>query len=129
MNPENPQHWLIKADRDLALIQDTLPNAASYPDLICYHCQQAAEKYLKALLLHHGQSVKKTHDLEELVDLLAPFEVSITANHYNNALKINDYAILTRYPARIGDPSEADVLEAIAAAEFFRRFAVAVLGI
>lgn len=129
MNPENPQDWFIKADRDLALVQNVLPKSAAYPDLICYHCQQAAEKYLKALLLYHAQPVKKTHDLEELVDLLTPFETSITVDHYNNALKINDYAILTRYPAMISDPSEADVLEAFAAAEFFRRFAVTRLGI
>ena len=129
MNPDDPQAWFNKAERDFVLIQDMLPNAVSYPDLLCYHCQQAAEKYLKALLLHHGQSVKKTHDLEELVDLLAPLEVSIMVDHYNNALKINDYAIISRYPSMIGDPTEADILEAVASAEFFRRFAVVVLGI
>lgn len=69
-----------------------------FPDLLCYHCQQAAEKQLKAVLLHHKQPVKKTHDLEELLDLLKVFEHSITVEHYNNALKINDYSILMRYP-------------------------------
>lgn len=53
----------------------------------------------------------------------------LSIDHYNNALKINDYAIITRYPHLSADPSEADVLEAVAAADFFRRFAVAVLGI
>lgn len=129
MNPENPQDWLIKADRDLALIRDILHKSASYPDLICYHCQQAAEKYLKALLLHHGQSVKRTHDLEELLDLIVPFEKSIDADIYNKALIIKNYAIHTRYPTPFADPSEADVLEAVASAEFFRRFAVGILSI
>lgn len=129
MNPADPQDWLIKADRDLALIHDVLPKAADYPDLICYHCQQAAEKYLKALLLYHGQAMKKTHDLEELLDLIFPFEKSIDATVYNKALLIKNYAVHIRYPYPSADPSEADVLEAVAAAEFFRRFAVAVLGI
>ncbi len=129
MNPDDPLSWIMKGDRDLMLVRDMLPGWATYPDLICYHCQQAAEKHLKALLLHHGQPVKRTHDLEELVDLLAPFEVSISIEHYNNALKINDYAILTRYPSLATDPSEADVLEAITCAEFFRSFAVEALGI
>lgn len=84
MNPNDPQDWLIKADRDLTLIQDILHKAAAYPDLICYHCQQAAEKYLKASLLHHGQPIKRTHDLEELLDLIFPFEKSINADFYNN---------------------------------------------
>jgi HEPN domain-containing protein len=129
MNPDDPLSWITKGDRDLALVQDMLPNLATYPDLICYHCQQAAEKHLKALLLHHGQKVKKTHDLEELMDLLAPFETSISPEHYNNAVKINDYAMLTRYPSMTSDPSEADVLEAVECAKFFRSFAVGVLGI
>jgi len=129
MNPEDPRDWLIKADRDLTLIQDMLPNAASYPDLICYHCQQAAEKYLKALLVYHGQSVKKTHDLEELLDLLFPFEKSIDATVYNKALSIKNYTVHIRYPYPSANPSEADVLEAVATAKFFRHFAAEVLGV
>lgn len=129
MNPDDPLSWIIKGNRDLALVRDMLPNWAKFPDLLCYHCQQAAEKHLKALLLHHGGPVKRTHDLEELVDLLAPFEPSITAEHYNNALIINDYAILMRYPGLSNDPTEADVLEALESAVFFRDFAERVLGI
>jgi len=129
MNPDDPLSWIIKGNRDLALVRDMLPNWVKFPDLLCYHCQQAAEKHLKALLLHYGQPLKRTHDLEELVDLLAPFEPSITAEHYNNALVINDYAILMRYPGLSIDPTEADVLEALASAEFFRNFAARILGI
>lgn len=129
MNPNDPQDWLIKADRDLALIQDILHKAASYPDLICYHCQQAAEKYLKASLLYHGQPIKRTHDLEELLDLIFPFEKSINADFYNKALVIKNYAVHIRYPNPFADPSEADVLEAVECARFFRNFAVRVLSI
>lgn len=124
MNPEDPQAWLAKGDRDLTLAHDMSPNWKAYPDLICYHCQQAAEKYLKALLLHVGRPTKRTHDLEEVLDLLASAGLSVTAVHYNNALIINDYAVLARYPSLAQDPSEADVYEAIASAEFFRAFAL-----
>ena len=123
MQPDNPFSWIEKGDRDLLLAQDALPKLFSYPDLVCYHCQQAAEKYLKSLLLYHGLTVRKTHDLEELIDFLIPFEPSISADHYNNALKINEYGILMRYPGLTIDPSEGDVLEAIDCAKFFRRFA------
>ena len=37
--------------------------------------------------------------------------------------------VLIRYPDPAGDPSEADVLQALAAAEFFRNFAKNILGI
>lgn len=80
-------------------------------------------------MVYHGLVVRKTHDLEELIDFLTPFESSINAEHYNNALKINDYSILMRYPGLSVDPSEADVLEAIDCARFFRKFAAGRLNI
>jgi len=73
MNPDSPQDWCIKADRD--------------------------------------------------------FEKSINADVYNKALVIKNYAVHVRYPNPFADPSEADVLEAVECAEFFRSFAVGVLGI
>lgn len=129
MNPNDPQAWFDKGHRDLELAMAMLPYWEKFPDILCYHCQQAAEKQLKALLLHHGQSVKRTHDLEELLDLLKVFESSIDVKYYNNALKINDYSILMRYPGLSVDPSEADVLEATASAVFFQDFVRKILGI
>ncbi|MFN0035266.1 MAG: HEPN domain-containing protein [Saprospiraceae bacterium] len=130
MNPKNPHGWFIKAERDLHLGQFALSDQEnSYPDLICYHCQQAAEKYLKALVMHHGLPLRKTHDLEELLDLLAPLEASITRLFYEEALKINLYGIEIRYSEPEEDPTLEDVIEALQVAGFFRQFAASVLGI
>jgi len=38
-------------------------------DTVCFHCQQACEKYLKALLTLSGIHAPRTHDLEVLVAL------------------------------------------------------------
>lgn len=127
MNPNNPHDWLRKGDRDFGLATHASTHTLDYPDLICYHCQQAAEKFLKALVVHHGLPLRKTHDLEDLLDLLAPVELSISVEFYENARKINDYSVQIRYPDPSGDPSEADVLEALAAAKFFRDFASLVI--
>ncbi|MEW6107540.1 MAG: HEPN domain-containing protein, partial [Bacillota bacterium] len=35
-------------------------------DTACFHCQQAAEKHLKAFLAYHERPIPHTHDLEEL---------------------------------------------------------------
>ena len=43
MNPLNPIDWLLKAHRDLGLANHASQHKPEYPDLICYHCQQAAE--------------------------------------------------------------------------------------
>lgn len=37
-------------------------------DGICFHAQQCAEKYLKAVLAEAGLPVVKTHDLTALLD-------------------------------------------------------------
>jgi HEPN domain-containing protein len=129
MNPNDPLSWFEKGDRDFALVQDMLPNQATYPDLICYHCQQAVEKYLKSLIVQKSLPLKRTRDLEELLDILATSGMSILEEDYDNALKINDYAVLTRYPSTNADPSESDVNEAILIVEHFRNIVIGVLGI
>jgi uncharacterized protein len=41
-------------------------------DGVCFHCQQCAEKYLKALMEELGLPVPKTHDLDLLLRALLP---------------------------------------------------------
>jgi HEPN domain-containing protein len=38
-------------------------------EIVCYHCQQSAEKALKAILAYHEETILKTHDLKRLLDL------------------------------------------------------------
>lgn len=63
------------------------------PPVICFHCQQAVEKFLKAWLAHNGINIPRTHNLSELlkiagrvspnigaiehVDVLTPYAVEI----------------------------------------------------
>ena len=42
--------------------------------MVCFHCQQSVEKYLKARLEEAAISFPKTHDLENLLMLLLPLE-------------------------------------------------------
>ena len=44
----------------------------SLHDGVCFHCQQAAEKYLKALLQDLREPIPHTHDLVRLLNLLLP---------------------------------------------------------
>jgi hypothetical protein len=50
------KEWIRKAERDLDTAHLTLDNKPAYTDIICYHCQQAVEKYLKAYLVHLRQA-------------------------------------------------------------------------
>jgi HEPN domain-containing protein len=70
--------WIGKAESDLKAIRLMLPAADALLDIVCYHAQQAAEKYLKALLIFYGIPFRRTHDLEELRRLL-PSSSSVPA--------------------------------------------------
>jgi len=38
-------------------------------EIICYHCQQSAEKFLKGFLISNSIEPPKTHDLQELCEM------------------------------------------------------------
>ncbi|MCK4766089.1 MAG: HEPN domain-containing protein [Candidatus Aminicenantes bacterium] len=44
-------NWIIKADKDLKSVEHELTFEDAVTETICFHCQQAAEKYLKAYLI------------------------------------------------------------------------------
>jgi HEPN domain-containing protein len=59
--------WRILADRDMTVADHLV--ATMYPtptEIIAFHCQQAAEKYLKGALVFLGEEPPYTHDLDKL---------------------------------------------------------------
>ena len=93
---ELARRFLALADRDLRSfrILAAAPEADDAP--LGFHAQQAVEKCLKAVLIAHGVEFRKTHDLAELLDLLAdrgkpppPFAGSLD--------ELNPYAAEFRY--------------------------------
>jgi HEPN domain-containing protein len=66
-------------------------------DLVCFCCQQAAEKYLKALLEEQGLRVPRTHDLEDLLSQLLPSFPRLLSLRRGCKFLIQ-FAVNTRYP-------------------------------
>jgi HEPN domain-containing protein/predicted nucleotidyltransferase len=66
-------------------------------DAACFHCQQAAEKYLKALLQECGLAVPRTHDLEDLLDLLLRRDATLGPLRRGLA-SLTRFAVEYRYP-------------------------------
>ncbi|MDR1388556.1 MAG: HEPN domain-containing protein [Treponema sp.] len=61
------RQWIFLAEDDLRVAQHLEQTLRPTPfELICFHCQQAAEKYLKSCLEFHDEIPPKTHDLIEL---------------------------------------------------------------
>jgi HEPN domain-containing protein len=69
------REWVLKAEEDFAAAS-SLNRRRKKPlsNIVCFHAQQAVEKYLKARLEEASQPVPKTHDLLHLLNLLSPVE-------------------------------------------------------
>lgn len=59
-----------KALDDIALVKAVVDSDEVTDEIVGFHCQQAAEKLLKAVLSSAGALVRKTHDLESLMAAL-----------------------------------------------------------
>lgn len=89
--------WIAKAESDLTNAVLTLKAGATAPtDTICFHAQQCAEKYLKALLAYLDIDPPKTHDLRKLVSLLPAKFLPVITNDEQD--RLTSYATDTRYP-------------------------------
>lgn len=79
-----------KAADDEALLAEILPSSHVSDEIFGFHCQQAAEKLLKALLSQAGIGYPRTHNLRLLMDLLADSEQPLPTD-------LADLDILTPY--------------------------------
>ena len=104
--------WIEKAENDISSARYLAENMRPAPaEIICFHCQQAAEKYLKAFLVYNDQEPPKTHDLIELAKLCnnfnPDFSLLIPKCEY-----LLPFASRTRYPGA-SDPEDADIKRAL----------------
>jgi HEPN domain-containing protein len=89
--------WMIKAWRDLETARRAATGEPPFYDVAVYHCQQAAEKAVKAFLVHHEKSYEKTHDIEVLADLACEVDSSFS-KLADAADALTPYATRFRYP-------------------------------
>ena len=89
--------WVRKAEADVVGARKLAVTKPPLHDLACFHCQQAAEKYLKALLQEWGLPVPRTHNLEDLLNLLLPHDA--TLRRLRRGLRyLSQFAVDYRYP-------------------------------
>jgi len=70
---------LLKASHDIDAAERLLDGDEPLSDVAVFHCQQGAEKALKAFLFWHDVPFRKTHELEELVDAATRIDQTIEA--------------------------------------------------
>lgn len=94
------RQWLVKASNDLRSARIVAAAPDGPLDTAIYHCQQAAEKSVKAYLIFRDAPFEKTHDIVRIVRLAEQFEPSFSDF-------IEQARILTPLAWRFRYPSEA----------------------
>ena len=105
--------WWRKALEDLTVAG----RAADIPFACCFHCQQAVEKAVKALLVLHQIDFRKLHDIGQLLALLQESPTVPSSSLPDGIESLTRYAVDTRYPP--GEASQEQAEEALRIAEAF----------
>ena len=99
--------WVTKAEEDYAVVQALRRRRKpSFNNALCFHAQQCAEKYLKALLVQSRVTFPKTHDVLELLErarAIAPHLVLLKP--FLEYLEL--FAVNFRYPGEFATRAEA----------------------
>ncbi len=121
----DPLAWVASAEEDFILARTALQRKRPLVSGACFHAQQCAEKYMKALLISKGAVFPKTHDLLLLSNLCSAVGIllEISPKQLNS---LTDYAVRTRYPGE--GPNVDDAKEAIELAKLVRNLANGFLG-
>lgn len=120
-NPEEIRNWILKAESDYNAASELLGINSSSTDAICFHCQQAVEKYLKALLIFNNIHFARVHDLIALIELLVEKYPDIEIFKID-MVNLNAYAVDVRYPDDYYMPSKEEVVSAVKVAEKIKEF-------
>lgn len=105
---------------DLASAQFLLSMEPRPREVICYHCQQAAEKFLKGFLAYNNYIPPKSHDLDDLCRLCSRYLNRFT-DLADSCSDLTAYGVKPRYPMAI-DLEEIDMLRALEEAQKVKDF-------
>ena len=115
------RRWLVKADDDLAAVRRCVDGDPPLVEPAAFHCQQAVEKILKALLVAVGISPPRIHDIDALVARAGPAFPELT-NEVTAIPDLTSWYVLSRYPgfAEYHGPSADDVRSMLVRIESLR---------
>ena len=108
MSEKLVEEWISKAEEDFKSMEELYRISASeFANTICFHAQQCAEKYLKALLTRYGIEPPWIHTLEALLDLLIEKNPELEKNRAILA-QLTPYGTEYRYPGKFATVEEAE---------------------
>ncbi|MCL6476332.1 MAG: HEPN domain-containing protein [Firmicutes bacterium] len=95
---------------------------APMTDMVCFHMQQAAEKYLKAFLILHGREYPRTHRIENILQICEQVEPIFRELREHGIEELSRYATTIRYGKDEYMPSVEETKRAIQLAQTVKRF-------
>lgn len=123
------KEWIRKAESDLKNIANNLrlPPEEIPTDTLCFHAQQASEKYLKAYLTYHSKEYPFTHNIAGLITVCSELdrEFSVLSGE---AETLTPYSVNIRYPESSSVPSFNEAKEAYEIALKIKEFVLEKIG-
>jgi HEPN domain-containing protein len=96
--------WFKKAESDFKTIENNLKSNDPPTDAICFHAQQAIEKYMKGALVYFEKHITRTHDLVNLLTSIVQYIPELA--EYEELLDdISHYGVEVRYPDIFYEPT------------------------
>lgn len=128
MIDEYLEKWLIKANNDLKVAENEsqLTPQDMVTDAICFHSQQAVEKYLKAFLIFKKIDFDKSHKLEYLLELCIETDSDFSQVDIGD---LSFYAVEVRYPDDFYIPTEKEAQDSLEIAMKVKQFILQKLNI
>lgn len=102
------KQWLLKANEDLLVINRLTEYEIITTSSVCFHCQQAVEKFLKAFLIANGVEIKKTHNIEYQLSECADFDSDFVDI---DPKELSEFSVDARYPGDMFIPDNDETLE------------------
>lgn len=104
------RQWLDKADEDLIVVKKLTESELTAKSSICFHCQQASEKYLKAYLIYNEIEPARTHNIEYLLSKCSRYNMEFKKI---DPLNLSDFGVHARYPGDFYIPDEEEIYQYI----------------
>ena len=121
------REWIEKADADLEVARRMAEEAGNnlrIREIVGFHCQQAAEKYLKAFLTHSRIEFPRTHDLKALLELAG----QPLADTLDAAKWLTPFGVQIRYPGDTAEMLSGDERKALTIASQVKEAVLAKLA-
>lgn len=102
------KQWISKANEDLLVVEKLTEFEIVANASVCFHCQQAVEKFLKAFLISNEIEIKKTHNIEYLLSECADIDLDFVEI---DPKELSDFGVDARYPGDMYVPSSEETIE------------------